>query len=199
MSFLKTTVATLLLSSVLVSNAHADHRYKRAADHKYVGNICFGFSSPVDQNWHNALKSAVSRYNNAFKNTTKLGFCYNSSYNSSPHNATFYITLNVKNFGYKQNWNAISGFPGWDKQPHHEINVNTYYMDSVSQSDKVTTIMHEMGHTIGIMHTDEGRGNVIPNMYGYDNMSLFRDFTGDTNSKIPDFTKKDIKAIEFLY
>lgn len=198
MSFLKITATTLLLSSIFVSNAHADHRYKRAVDDQYIGNICLGFSAPVDQSWHTALKSAVLRYNATFKDTTKLGFCYNSSYTSSPYNATYYITINVKDFGSRQTWNAISGFPGWDKQPHHEINVNTYYMNSADPDNKMSTIMHEIGHTIGIMHTDGGKGNVIPNMPGYDNRSLFRDMSGD-NSHFPRFTDKDIKAIEFLY
>lgn len=178
--------------------AIADHKYLRKATSPYISNICYGFKqAPASEStaWHTALQSAISKYNSAFRNSeTSLGFCYNSSYTSSPWNASFVILIDVHDFG-SNGWKGDSKFPTSNGYPGVSININTHY--SYDSDDKVAILMHEIGHTIGIMHTDGSSGTTIPGTSGTDPNSIFRDATG--THLLPQFTTKDKTAVKNLY
>lgn len=199
MSFKKTLAIASALAIALSTSADATHYYKRISGDAYVGNICVGFTTTVSSAYHTAVSQAVSKWNTAFKGTgkTKLGFKYSSSTTSSPVDCTFFITVKVQNYGNTA-WKAQSGFPASSGgMPYNQIQMNTYWTDYIDANEKTALIMHEIGHTLGIMHTDAGSGTSIPGTSGTDPSSLFRDLTG--SAPLPVFTAKDKIAVEYLY
>lgn len=191
-------IASSIISLLMATSAVADHKYKTKATSPYISNICYGFTKAPNKEasaWHSALQSAVNKYNSAFKNNgTTLGFCYNPSYDSSPWNASFVVLIDVSNFGYTS-WEGKADYPQSNGYPGGKIEINTYY--NYSPDDKVSILMHEISHTIGIMHTDGFFGTTITGTSGTDPNSIFRDPTGV--NILPQFTSKDLTAVRNLY
>lgn len=195
----KKIIFFLVISTTFAcSFANATHYYKRKVDDKYLEKIYIGFSSEVTADWETALQDAINNYNTQFQSTTKLNFYYNPSLTSCPYDATAYIAITVDNLDETE-WYAFGDLPTfWTNKPGQEIIVNSNNTWKLESIEKTGLLMHEIGHTIGITHTDSGEGTAIPDTTDSNN-SLFRDLTGDNSYIYPEFTADDIKAIEYLY
>lgn len=179
-------------------NSFGHNYYERKVKDEYLSNICITFEHYVAGEWYNQLSEAIQNYNDEFKESTKLGFCsypYSSDPFSTP-TATIYISL-VDNKSYP--WDGWGEHPSrWTGKPGKEILINLAHIYKLDYNERVALLMHEIGHNIGLNHTDSGNGYIIP---GTNSLmkSLFREQTGDNSYKYPNFSHYDIKAIEYLY
>jgi Dual-action HEIGH metallo-peptidase len=98
-----------------------------------------------DSYMQNAFNAALSRYNALGLNLVFQRTTTASSANISI--LSFFENSNV--LGYS------AGFPSSNGQPATPIRLNTrYYNTSSQRADATTVIAHEIGHAIGLRHTD---------------------------------------------
>lgn len=193
-AFIKPALA-VALTLVCSVEAKADHKYKRIVSNEYLSNICLGVKhdTPVSSSWHNALKKAITEYNNALVGGgTK--FCYIAPGTSPGARPSAVIVLEIKDYGNTY-WKADAEWPTFSGKPGNRIKINTYF--DRDPDSMMATIMHEMGHNLGIMHTDDSKGNTVPGTSGADPDSIFRDATG--TRLLPRFSRKDVKVLRQLY
>lgn len=111
------------------------------------------------------------------------------------------VTINVDTINRR--YSAYTWLP-YDGIPPKSLKVCTYQNDILSSQDKISTLIHEFGHVIGLLHT-----HTIPNPDSYPDsfqipntpnldytsiMSYSRD-----RSNYPGFTQYDTYAIRYLY
>lgn len=98
-----------------------------------------------DAYMQNSFNTALSRYNN-------LGL------NLSFQRTTTASAANIQILSFFENSNTLgysAGFPTSSGNPASPIRLNTRYYNSSSQrADAITVIAHEIGHAIGLRHTD---------------------------------------------
>ncbi|GGG92448.1 M57 family metalloprotease [Pedobacter zeae] len=108
------------------------------------------FMSPAFGTYmHNSLDTAIARYNN-------LDLSLIFSRTSSSAGADIIISTTYINAVTNPNeaYLMSAGFPT-SGNPYNQINVNTYYYNnSYDRLDAVSTLVHEIGHTVGLRHTD---------------------------------------------
>ena len=190
----------LVSAALLVSQpASATHYYKTIVADQYTKKICIGFSHKVDRTWERTLSDAIDKYNSAFRTSTNLGFCYNPHTDANIYKETYEVRVTVKNYG-NTSWDGMAEPPHKRrKTPGDWIKINTNRLDKLEYSERVSLVMHEIGHIIGLCHTNEPRGcKSIP---GTDTrqLSLFREQTGDNGIKKPVFSTHDKIAIKYMY
>ncbi|GGB04605.1 MULTISPECIES: M57 family metalloprotease [Mucilaginibacter] len=99
--------------------------------------------SPLSGVYLSALDDAITRWNS-------LGLLITFQRVSSPP-----YDITVTSAYQNSNILAVSGFPFSDGRPYNYITLNTYNLTGTTNQDYISsTIQHEMGHTIGMRHTD---------------------------------------------
>ncbi|SDE17163.1 M57 family metalloprotease [Pedobacter soli] len=106
-------------------------------------------SSALGTYMQDCLDAAISRYN-----SLDFGLVFNRTSSSSSADiiiSTTYISpVTNPNDAYLM----AAGFPT-SGNPYNEITVNTYYYNSsYNRLDATSTLVHEIGHTVGLRHTD---------------------------------------------
>ncbi len=150
----------------------------------YVTNIKFYINSSVPASWANAVRGAVAQWNSV--NGTKLYMSVVT--NSAEANTT--ITT-----GYStSNWVARAYLPTSSRKPGNNLEINTKY-NTLSDSYKLFTIVHEMGHIFGLYHTDQTEGIFIPGTPTKDANSVMNSYVLPWNG----FTNGDVKAVQVIY
>jgi hypothetical protein len=188
----------LFICSIFTVKSFAYNYYASKVSDQYLSNICVTFAHQVSSTWYDQLMIAIDNYNSNFKGKTKLGFCsypYSSDPLSTPTAIIEIELIDDENL----EWDGNAQLPSkWTGKPGKVIVINQAHLYKLMYDERVALIMHEIGHTIGLEHTDSGVGIKIP---GTDSLqkSLFREQTGDNSYKNPVFSTFDIKAIEYLY
>lgn len=149
--------------------------------------------------WIEAIKSVVDIYNEY----TGLKFVY-SEYNPT-------IRVSKKDFGdYRDLVCAQGEFPTSSRRPGSNVYINTgFFVDIdnfLSHNEKVFLLMHEVGHNIGLRHTDcavngEGASDVgmvkIPGTPDTDSDSYMNSGTcGNSWNSMPEY---DAVALKYLW
>jgi Dual-action HEIGH metallo-peptidase len=137
--------------------------------------------------WTTAARSAMTQWNNTFG--TKIKF----------YEVTTGADINVV-FGTSQPGGniataayPINGYPGW------QVTINPAY-NSLSASGKLRTMAHELGHTIGLMHTESASGTAggvhVPNTPTGTESGSVMSASGSTWNG---FTLNDLRAARHMY
>lgn len=126
----------------------------------YVTNNLLSFTSPrrtiqiyMDPTFgsylQNCLDSAINRYN-----ALDLSLIFSRTTNSSNANISIVATYVDPNIPNNPDFLMYAGFPTGGN-PYNQIVINTFfYNSSFNRNDAITSITHEIGHTIGFRHTD---------------------------------------------
>jgi hypothetical protein len=89
---------------------------------------------------------------------------------------------------------AQAYMPYYNGTVGNEVDINTYY-NTLSASYKTFALTHELGHSIGLTHTDGTYGNLIPGTPVTDPNSVMNSYVLPWNG----FTAYDIVAVTTLY
>lgn len=150
-------------------------------------------------NWPSVIYKVLNIYNEY--TNLKLEF--------TPYNSNADIIISKDNLFYS-NVCAEGEFPTSDGKPGKRIRINSAFYknidDYLTENQKIFLIMHEMGHNLGLRHSDcasngEGAGNVgmikIPNTPDKDNNSYMKSATcGYSWSSMPEY---DAVALKYLF
>lgn len=105
--------------------------------------------------WRNALASAVSDWN-------ALGGGLTFSIQYSTYSKWGTINVSMKNLPVGTYAEAF--YPSSNGYPGSNLYINPYYTNKLNANSKTGVLAHEIGHTIGIRHTDSGQGTLITNV-----------------------------------
>ena len=159
-------------------------KYNYLISRTQVTNIDYFFESSVPDSWKSATRKAIQNWNAV--NGTILYLRETSVQSSS--------NVVVK-MGYStSNWVAQAYLPSYNGLPGYQITINSNY-NSLSDSYKIFAITHEMGHTFGLMHTDQQSGIFINGTPTTDSKSVMNSVVLPWQA----FTAGDIKAVQTLY
>jgi hypothetical protein len=166
------------------SNKRTDHYRGYLVSNTYVTNIKYYIQSNVPADWKAAIRGAIGQWNAV--NGTKLFLSEVTT--STSANCTI-------NTGYENaNWVARAYLPSYSGRPGYQLTINTKY-NSLSSGYKLFTIVHEMGHTFGLYHTDQTQGTFITGTPTSDPNSVMNSYVLPWNG----FTAGDIKAVQIIY
>jgi len=154
----------------------------------YHTNIRLYIEPTVTAQWKTAVQGAIANWNNmpGQGTTIELGMSITTS-------ATAYDTRVF--MGYENaNWIARAYLPASNGKPGVSIEINSKY-NTMSASQKLFAITHELGHTIGFYHTNQSTGIYIPGTPTVDANSVMNSFV------LPwaGFTAGDALATSVLY
>ncbi|MBL7809718.1 MAG: hypothetical protein JNN28_17995 [Saprospiraceae bacterium] len=118
-------------------------------------NVTIRILPGVPTVWKNAITQAVIDWN-----ALGGGLTFSIQYASSPKFGVVNVSMKtMSNEDYaKAYYPTSNGYPGSD------LFINPYFNNILSPNSKTGVIAHEIGHTIGIRHTDSGDGSLITNV-----------------------------------
>ncbi|MBK7885281.1 MAG: hypothetical protein IPJ81_16995 [Chitinophagaceae bacterium] len=158
-----------------------------------TSNILINVASGTPTEWVDAAKSAVTAWNSI---SGGLTFSIKTNVNQSTSGVSVYMAELPGTFWKKPYALAeypSGGYPGW------RIRINTKGFSS-TKSEKIGIMVHEIGHCIGLTHTDSGEGTLIGNLgtcsTGTDNASIMKD---DGTYSWSGFSECDKKAYDAFY
>lgn len=109
----------------------------------------------VPASWRTAIKEAVSKWN-AMQG--KYVFLV------TEYSTTIYGSINIEmNSSLKVGTYANCEAPSAGGNPGSPMYINPYY-NNIESKKKRATVMHEIGHAMGLRHTDWGLGTLITNV-----------------------------------
>ncbi|MHA7058084.1 M12 family metallo-peptidase [Aquimarina sp. M1] len=168
-------------------DADIDNKQRRGT---YIVNadnardITYFIEGDVPQSWKTAINGAVSQYNAINGSGLRL------SLTNDRNSADARIFIGFSN----ENWVARALLPNSSGRVGSWIEINTRF-NSMESGRKLFTIVHEMGHNFGLLHTNQNSGSVIPGTPLTDPNSVMN------SAVLPwgGFTNFDLVAIRTLY
>lgn len=171
-------------------------------------NITFYADATVPSEWLSTLDQAIANWNSTNSaiqmsrvtgttTTTTTGGKGRLKKGSTTTTSTSTPSYNVLvTTLYDANTSMIAQayYPDYYGSAGKEVDINTYY-NSLSTSNKVFAMTHELGHIVGLSHTDGGVGALIPGTPDVDANSVMNSFVLPWNG----FTTWDVTAITTLY
>jgi hypothetical protein len=132
-------------SSISVSHEADEEHYRTYNLVSQPRTITVYMASGFDTYMQNSFNTALARYNELNLNITFQRT--SSEADADIAILSFFEDSNV--LGYS------AGFPSSSGEPASPIRLNTkYYSSSTQRADAITVIAHEIGHAIGLRHTD---------------------------------------------
>ncbi|NIJ55512.1 M57 family metalloprotease [Dyadobacter arcticus] len=172
------------------SGAAGTHqRWQFLVGDNYAGNIKVFIQPNVPVEWVTATKEAIAEWN--VMKGTKINFV--QVFNSNGAN----ISVRVINDPTEPI--GRGKLPFSNGQAGSLITINMHY-NYLSTRTKITTMVHELGHTIGLLHTNKNEygdfpvpipGSPVSDPYSVMNSSVRHDWVA--------FTSGDVKAVQTLY
>lgn len=155
----------------------------------------------MSTSWISASEQALARWNNI------ENICLHFNIVESTSLADIHISYETN---LSPNTLATASWPSpLEENPNQykpgqtiEINPDANYPDHFNQNMKIALIMHEIGHTIGLAHTNDSNFELIPGTPSSDPDSLMNTAQDDTlegSSSLIDFSTDDIIAIKTLF
>lgn len=145
-------------------------------------------TSGTGSDWRTAALTAIDAWNNI------TGSCVKFIYTTS---TTADITVK-RAYSSQGEYAKVSDFP-LNQKPSKEIIVNSMFDNNFSY--KANTIIHEMGHAVGLLHTHytpaEQGGVLIPGTPTIDDTSIMS--YNRNRALLPGFNSNDLIAIRYLY
>lgn len=178
------------------------YRWAYLVNQSTVHNIRVYVDPTVPNNWRSALTQAIENWNSLSENNVTFKPIYTSA------NAN--VTITTVTLANKPNTLANSDLPQMSGNPGAvvAINTNSTYYNSTDSNILKLALTHELGHTIGLMHTDELYDNPTSSQYnasvshipttpqaGQDPNSIMNSVLSSTRF----FTTGDLIAIRILY
>ncbi len=147
-------------------------------------NITYFVESNVPQAWKNAINGAVAQYNAINGSGLRISLTNNRN------NADSRIFIGFSN----ENWVARALLPNSSRRVGSWIEINTRF-NNMESGRKLFTMVHEMGHNFGLLHTNQNRGTLIQGTPLIDPNSVMN------SSVLPwrGFTNFDLVAVRTLY
>ncbi len=147
-------------------------------------NVTYFIESDVSQSWKDAINSAVAQYNVINGSGLRISITNNRD------NADSRIFNGFSN----ESWVARALLPNSSRRVGSWIEINTRY-NGMESGRKLFTMVHEMGHNFGLLHTNQTSGSVIPGTPLTDPNSVMNSFVLPWQG----FTNFDLVAIRTLY
>lgn len=147
-------------------------------------NVTYFIEGDVNADWRRAITDAVAQYNAISNSNLRISITNNRN------NADARIFNGFSN----QNWVARALLPNSSRRVGSWIEINTKF-NGMAAGRKLFTMVHEMGHNFGLLHTNQSQGAVIPGTPIQDPRSVMNSSVLDWNG----FTNFDVVAIRALY
>lgn len=169
------------------SNLTARHNYTSSlvsAQNRII-KVKIDSSIPTSGNWRDAIRYALASWAD-ISNTSVLFV--------ETHEETADIFLRSDEGTLGDTTGGFALMPTADGRPGAWVSLN---IDApVNYGTKIRIVAHELGHTIGLGHTDEAGANYVPNSPSSDPNSIMN---STSNGGWPGFSQFDIQAVQFLY
>jgi hypothetical protein len=198
-------------ADVKPSSSGSDQRvYTYTVSRTNASNIAFYVDGTVPAAWVSALDQAIANWNSTnslvFMNrvtsgttTTTTGGNGNGKGKKGGTTTTTtttptYNVLVTTTYDANTSMIAQAYYPEYTGTAGKQVTINTYY-NSLSTAQKIFAMTHELGHTIGLTHTDQTYGNLIPGTPEVDANSVMNSFVLSWVG----FTPYDITAVTTVY
>lgn len=150
----------------------------------YVYNIKYFLEASTPNEWRSSITQAITEWNNVGGSKVRL----------SEVSVSSQANIRINSMYDAANWVARAELPYPDGSPGHVLTINTRF-NTMSASEKLFTMVHEMGHNIGFLHTNQTDGALIPGTPETDPNSVMNSFVLPWNG----FTNYDRIALRQLY
>ncbi|CAM2008810.1 M57 family metalloprotease [Acanthopleuribacter pedis] len=173
--------SVLLLEKELKDCSHSkQRRYANLVLNENVKDIRIQIDSTVSSAWVSAISDALQAYRD-------LPSCSINFYvvENSPDVVITEKWLGWMRYGYA--YGPVNGMPG--------TNVFVGKYARLNHSERVFTVVHELGHIVGMAHTDDANHTLIRSTPESDENSVFNSAQGTWNG----FSYWDVNALRWLY
>ena len=200
-------------TDVKPSSSGSDQRvYTYTVSRTNASNIAFYVDATVPAAWVSALDQAIANWNSTNSlvfmkrvtsgtTTTTTGGNGNGNGKGKKGGTTTtstttptYNVLVTTTYDANTSMIAQAYYPEYTGTAGKQVTINTYY-NSLSTAQKIFAVTHELGHTIGLTHTDQTYGNLIPGTPEVDANSVMNSFVLSWVG----FTPYDITAVKTVY
>ncbi|WP_299214368.1 M12 family metallo-peptidase [uncultured Aquimarina sp.] len=147
-------------------------------------DVTYFVEGNVPQSWQTAINGAVAQYNAINGSGLRV------SLTNDRNNADARIFIGFSN----ENWVARALLPNSSRRVGSWIEINTRF-NNMESGRKLFTMVHEMGHNFGLLHTNQNSGSVIQGTPLTDSNSVMNSSVLPWNG----FTNFDLVAIRTLY
>ncbi|MDY8137666.1 reprolysin-like metallopeptidase [Aquimarina sp. 2201CG5-10] len=159
-----------------------------------INNVNVFLNTGMNNDWRNASINAINRWNNAssglFLNITPTLANAHIEIMYDTHDPATTLAPNV--FG-RGEFPTADGLPGTRIWINPDFNACGF---AITQNMRISNVQHELGHNLGIMHTNQSGGNLIPGTPSTDAQSVMN---GGQACSIDNFSAGDFSAIDFLF
>ncbi|WP_299214484.1 M57 family metalloprotease [uncultured Aquimarina sp.] len=159
-----------------------------------INSIQVFINPGMNQAWRNASVDAINRWNNA-----SSGLLLNiTTTTANAHIEIMYdsqdpaLTLAANVFGMGE-FPATNGLPGTRIWINPDFNACS---GAITQNMRISNVQHELGHNLGLTHTNQTFGSLIPGTPSTDAQSVMN---GGQACTINNFSTGDFSAVAFLF
>jgi len=116
--------------------------------------------SNCPEDWHESIAVAVYYLNNYVNDGVNGRLTFR--YNVLPHSIAQYGDINIRRVHWGTGTSKDIGwasYPTSNGNPGQNIKLNADKFNGLSRAGKIVSVLHEIGHTIGLQHTDTSDGH----------------------------------------